>query len=138
MVWWLGQRPVLPKAVQFRRALLISISRMATAFFETSSRRLAHRLPASAVAQSRPWMNRLSTLTGCCEGITTIYGFAGNFSALCKVYRAAERYWRKMLIGRSRKGVVRWPVCQLLKQRYPLRRPKLVRPYKAFQQYAVL
>ncbi|MGH3976321.1 MAG: hypothetical protein ACRDS9_23815, partial [Pseudonocardiaceae bacterium] len=59
---------------------------------------------------------------------------AGNFSALCKVYRAAERYWHKMLSSRSRKGVLRWPVFH----RYPLQRPKLVLPYRAFQQCAVL
>ncbi len=68
------------------------------------------------------------------------YGLAGNFSALCKVYRAAERYWYKMLIvsSRSRKGVLRWPVFHWLKQRYLLQRPKLVPPYRAFQQCAVL
>jgi len=66
------------------------------------------------------------------------YGIAGNFASLCKVHRAVEAYWRKMLSSRSRKGVVRWVVFHRIKERYPLQRPALVVPYSAFKRYAVL
>jgi hypothetical protein len=66
------------------------------------------------------------------------YGIAGNFRALQRVYRAVERYWRKMLCSRSRKGFIAWDDFQRINQRYPLQRPKLALPYGKFQALAVL
>ena len=66
------------------------------------------------------------------------YGIAGNFRALERVYRAVERYWRKMLCRRSRKGAVSWDVFYRIKQRFPLKRPKLSLPFSKLQRLAVL
>jgi RNA-directed DNA polymerase len=38
------------------------------------------------------------------RGHYAYYGIAGNIRALQKVYRAVERYWRKMLCSRSWAG----------------------------------
>ncbi len=56
-------------------------------------------------------------------------GNGGNFRALQRVHRFAERYWYKMLCSRSRKGHFR---------RRPLQRPRLALPYREFQALAVL
>jgi len=66
------------------------------------------------------------------------YGIAGNFSALEKVHRFVERYWRMMLNSRSREGSVTWDVFHNIKERYPLRRPSLKLSYVEFQSFAVL
>jgi hypothetical protein len=49
-----------------------------------------------------------------------------------------ERYWRKMLSSRSRKGSVPWEVFHRIKARFPLQRPKLYLPYPELQAIAVL
>jgi group II intron reverse transcriptase/maturase len=72
------------------------------------------------------------------RGHYAYYGIAGNFRALQRVYRAVERYWRKMLCRRSRKGVVSWEVFYRIKQKFPLQRPKLLLPYPKLQRLAVL
>lgn len=72
------------------------------------------------------------------RGHYAYYGIAGNFRALQRVYRAVERYWRKMLCRRSRKGAVSWEVFHRIKQRFPLQRPKLLLPYPKLQRLAVL
>ena len=72
------------------------------------------------------------------RGHYAYYGIAGNFRTLQRVYRAVERYWRRMLCRRSRKGAVSWEVFQRIKQRFPLQRPKLLLPYPKLQQLAVL
>ena len=72
------------------------------------------------------------------RGHYAYYGIAGNLRALQRVYRFVERYWRKMLSRRSRKGKVRWEVFQRIKARYPLQQPKLRLPYRELQGYAVL
>ena len=66
------------------------------------------------------------------------YGIAGNFRALQKVHRFAERYWRKMLNSRSREGSVTWEVFHKIKERFPLQRPRLKLNYVEFQSFAVL
>jgi len=53
-------------------------------------------------------------------------------------HHATERYWRKMLSSRSRKGKVTWESFWKLKERYPLQKPKLVLPYGKLQAIAVL
>ena len=67
------------------------------------------------------------------------YGIAGNIRALFKVYRAVERYWRKMLCSRSWAGRhLTWEAFNQIKERTPLSRPKLHLPYRALQTLAVL
>jgi len=66
------------------------------------------------------------------------YGIAGNFRALQKVYRFAERYWRKMLNSRNREGSISWEVFHGIKKRFPLLRPSLKLSFAQFQAYAVL
>ena len=66
------------------------------------------------------------------------YGIAGNIRALLEVYRAVERYWRKMLCSRSWAGAhLTWDAFHQLKERTPLQRPKLQLPYRALQALAV-
>jgi hypothetical protein len=43
------------------------------------------------------------------------------------LHRFVEHYWHKMLCSRSRKGQVTWELVN--KERFPLQRPKLHRPY---------
>ena len=52
------------------------------------------------------------------RGHYAYYGIAGNIRALLKVYRAVERYWRKMLRSRSRDGKVHWKVFHQVKESF--------------------
>jgi RNA-directed DNA polymerase len=72
------------------------------------------------------------------RGHYAYYGIAGNFRALQRVYRAVERYWRKMLCSRSRKGHFPWEVFNRIKASFPLQRPRLSVPYRELQSLAVL
>ena len=73
------------------------------------------------------------------RGHSAYYGVAGNIRALQKVYRAVERYWRKMLCSRSWAGRhFTWADFKQLKERAPLPRPKLHLPYRALQALVVL
>ena len=67
------------------------------------------------------------------------YGVASNIRALFRLYRAVERYWRKMLCSRSSAARhLTWAAFQQIKQRTPLLRPKLRLPYRELQALAVL
>jgi RNA-directed DNA polymerase len=72
------------------------------------------------------------------RGHYAYYGIAGNFRALQRVYRAMERYWRKMLCSRSRKGHFPWEVFNRIKASFPLQQPRLTHPYRELQSLAVL
>jgi RNA-directed DNA polymerase len=72
------------------------------------------------------------------RGHYAYYGFAGNIRALQKVYRYVERYWRKMLCSRSRKGYVPWEVFHRIKARFALQQPRLVIPYGRLKSFVVL
>jgi group II intron reverse transcriptase/maturase len=85
-----------------------------------------------------PIREQVTNLNRVLRGHYAYYGVAGNFRALQKVHRFVERYWRKMLSSRSRKGSVPWEVFHRIKERFPLQRPKLHRPYAALQALAVL
>ena len=71
------------------------------------------------------------------RGHYAYFGVAGNFRALQRIARAVERYWRKMLSSRSRKGSVPWEVFYQVKTRHPLQRPRLRLPYRELQALAV-
>jgi RNA-directed DNA polymerase len=67
------------------------------------------------------------------------YGVAGNLRSLVQVYRAVERYWRKMLCSRSWAGrSLTWHAFNQIKERTPLLTPKLRLPYWELQALAVL
>ena len=73
------------------------------------------------------------------RGHYAYYGVAGNLRCLVKVYRAVERYWRRMLRSRSWAGrALNWNMFNQLKERTPLLRPKLRLPYAELQALAVL
>ena len=73
------------------------------------------------------------------RGHYAYYGVAGNIPALFKVYRAVQRYWRKMLCSRSWAGRgLTWDAFNQIKERTPLLRPKLHLPYGKLQALAVL
>lgn len=73
------------------------------------------------------------------HGHHAYYGFAGNLRCLVKVYRAVERYWRRMLRSRSWAGRrLTWEKYHQIKARTPLLKPKLRLPYAELQALAVL
>jgi hypothetical protein len=72
------------------------------------------------------------------RGHYAYYSIGGNVRALQRVHRAVERYWRKMLSGRSWHGTVNWKQFQRIKEQFPLLRPKLYLPYGKLQALAVL
>jgi RNA-directed DNA polymerase len=85
-----------------------------------------------------PVREQVINLNQILRGHYAYYGIAGNLRALQKVHRFVERYWRKMLSSRSRKGYVTWEAFQGISARYPIRQPKLRLPYREFQSLAVL
>jgi exopolyphosphatase/pppGpp-phosphohydrolase len=81
---------------------------------------------------------QVAELNAVLRGHYAYYGIAGNIRALFKVYGAVERYWRKMLCGRSWAGRrLTWALFNQIKQRTPLSRPKLHLPYRDLQSLAV-
>jgi RNA-directed DNA polymerase len=85
-----------------------------------------------------PIREQVNNLNRVLRGHYAYYGIAGNFRAVQTLHRFVERYWHKMLCSRSRKGQVTWEVFHRIKERFPLQRPKLHRPYAALQALAVL
>ena len=83
--------------------------------------------------------DQVSEINAALRGHYTYYGVAGNIRALFKVYRATERYWYGMLRSRSwAASHMTWDTFNQIKQRTPLRRPKLRLPYRELQALAVL
>ena len=72
------------------------------------------------------------------QGYYAYFGVAGNFRALQRIGHAVERYWRKLLSSRSRKGHIPWDVFHQIKARHPLQRPRLRLPHRELQALAVL
>jgi RNA-directed DNA polymerase len=65
------------------------------------------------------------------RGHYAYYGLAGNLRSLVKVYRAVERYWRRMLRSRSwASRRLTWDAFNQIKERTPLLKPKLRLPYR--------
>jgi group II intron reverse transcriptase/maturase len=85
-----------------------------------------------------PVREQVFNLNRALRGHYAYYGIAGNFRALQRVYRVVERFWYKMLCSRSRKGHFPWEVFHRIKELFPMRRPRLVLPYKELQAIAVL
>lgn len=73
------------------------------------------------------------------RGNYAYYGVAGNHRCLVKVYRAAERYWYRMLRSRSWAGRrLTWEKYHQIKERTPVLKPKLRLPHRELQALAVL
>lgn len=85
-----------------------------------------------------PLQEQVNQLNQMLRGHYAYYGIAGNFRAMQRVYRAVERYWRKMLSSRSWKGVICWEQFHKLKAQFPLLKPKLYLPYPELQAIARL
>jgi hypothetical protein len=86
-----------------------------------------------------PFSKQAGEINAVLRGHYAYYGVAGNIRALFKVYRAVERYWRKMLCSRSWAGRrLTWDVFHQIKERTPLLQPKLRLPYRKLQALAVL
>ena len=69
------------------------------------------------------------------RGHYAYYGVAGNIQALLRVHRAVERYWCKMLSGRSWKATIRWEQFHRITDQFPLQRPKAVSPLQGAASY---
>jgi len=85
-----------------------------------------------------PLKAQVAQLNQALRGHYAYYGVAGNLRSLQRLYANVERYWRRMLSSRSRKGLIRWDTFQQIKRAYPLQRPKLFLPYTRIKSYAVL
>ena len=78
--------------------------------------------------------DQVGEINAALRGHYAYYGVGGNIRALFKVYRAVERYWRRMLRSRSWAGEhLTWAAFHHIKQRTPLLRPKLRLPYRDMQ-----
>ena len=71
------------------------------------------------------------------QGHYAYYGMAGNMKWLIKVYKEAEKYWRRMLSRRSQKSRT-WEEFLEIKKLFPLMRPKIFIPYNRLKTYAML
>ena len=85
-----------------------------------------------------PVREQMINLNRILRGHYAYYGIAGNIRGLQKVHRTVERYWRKMLSSRSRKGNVPWERFHRTKARFPLQRPRLALSYLELKSFAVL
>jgi hypothetical protein len=62
-----------------------------------------------------PVREQVINLNRVLRGHYAYYGIGANFCSLQKVYQVVERYWRKMLSSRSRKGKISWDAFQKIK-----------------------
>ena len=72
------------------------------------------------------------------RGHYAYYGLGGNFKSLWKIYNAVESYWHKMLCSRSWKSYIPWEKFKIIKEQYPLQKPKLKIPFTGMKAWAVL
>ncbi len=72
------------------------------------------------------------------RGHYAYYGLGGNHRSLWKIYNFVESYWHKMLCSRSWKSYIPWDKFNVIKERYPIQKPKLKIPFARMKQFAVL
>lgn len=101
-------------------------------------RSLTHLCDLMRRIRHLPVREQVINLNRVLRGHYAYYGIGGNIRTLQKVHRTVERYWRKMLSSRSRKGKVTWDAFQQIKARWPLQQPRLARSYRELQAFAVL
>lgn len=85
-----------------------------------------------------PIKDQVAVINSILRGHYNYYGMAGNLKSLFRVFLKTEQYWRRMLSSRCSKGYVSWEKFQLIKETYPLLRPKLSIPYTDMKAYAML
>jgi len=76
-----------------------------------------------------PIREQRETLNQKLRGHFGYYGITGNFEALHRFLEGVKRAWRKWLDRRSQKAHMTWDRMTMLLQRYPLLRPRILRPY---------
>lgn len=57
------------------------------------------------------------------------FGITGNYRALSRFREQVRRVWRKWLSRRSQRALVSWEKFAQMEQRYPLPRPRILRPW---------
>ncbi len=92
---------------------------------ENSRQRVIHISTAVAVIFLR---EQVANLNQVLRGHYAYYGIGGNFRAMQRVRRFAERYWYKMLCSRCRNGLFRWEVFYRIMALWPLERALLAMP----------
>lgn len=90
------------------------------------------------IVRHRPQKAQAIEINQILQGHYAYYGMGGNLTALRKLYRYAQRYWRKMLGTRSQRGYVSWDAFQKIKETFPLRSPRLYVPFGRMKSLAVL
>lgn len=90
------------------------------------------------IIRHKPLKQQVMEINWMLQGYYAYYGMGGNMSMLCRTYRLAELFWRKSLSSRSQRGSVSWEKFYIIRENYPLRRPKLYVPYSRMQSFAVL
>lgn len=101
-------------------------------------RSLSHLYDLMRRMRHLPVREQMINLNRILRGHYAYYGIAGNIRGLQKVHRTVERYWRKMLSSRSRKGNVPWERFHRIKACFPLQRPRLALTYSELKSFAVL
>jgi RNA-directed DNA polymerase len=56
------------------------------------------------------------------------YGITGNFEAIARFWHEVKKVWRKWLNRRSQRASMPWERMQRLLERYPLPKPRILRP----------
>lgn len=72
------------------------------------------------------------------RGHYAYYGLGGNFKSLWKIHNFVERYWHSMLCSRSQKSYIPWKKFSVIKERYPLQKPKLKISFARMKEFSVL
>jgi RNA-directed DNA polymerase len=74
----------------------------------------------------RPLAEQHATLSQKLRGHYAYYGITGNYRALARLWRAAQRLWRRWLSRRSWGGHLPWALFRRLAERWPLPPPVVV------------
>ncbi|GAB6152702.1 group II intron reverse transcriptase/maturase [Desulfosporosinus burensis] len=72
------------------------------------------------------------------RGHYNYYGMGGNLKSLQRVHRVVERYWWRLLCGRSWRGYIRWNVYVEILKSFPILRPRIHIPLVKMKQHAML
>jgi len=90
------------------------------------------------IDRHKPLGEQVKGINQILQGYYAYYGMGGNSMTLHRIYRFAERYWRKMLSSRSQRGNIVWETFHKIRKSFPLRRPRLYIPFAKMQTLAVL
>ena len=134
--WSVGAKKLKPRQVVFW-AVLGSVMRTEKSRFQRSLLNLRDLMQR---IRHLPIREQVENLNRVLRGNYAYYGIAGNIRALQRTNLSGsfERYWRKMLSSRSRKGNFIWESFGRIKEAFPLLRPRIAISYKELQSIAVL